>query len=174
MDRLVRLFLLKRWEYLLDFYVTPPLTLALAYASLRQGFGFSWLLLLVAGFVSWTFYEYALHRWLLHRTYFWTKVHDLHHDDPRAYVAVPPWMTFSLYAILWLTFGLRSSAFAVGFSVGYIAYAALHTLYHFRTTRPGDWLFARHRRHALHHLHEDKNFGVTVDWWDRLLGTEHG
>lgn len=169
---LVSLFRLTRCEYFADFFITPPITLALAGVSLMHNFGWVWVLEFVLGLLFWTFYEYATHRWLLHGFPFWQDVHKLHHDNQRDYVAMPPWATLTLYMSMWLIFGFRASSFAVGFSCGYVIYAALHTAFHYRTTRPGDWLFNLHRRHSLHHIFEQSNFGVSVSWWDKLFGTE--
>jgi sterol desaturase/sphingolipid hydroxylase (fatty acid hydroxylase superfamily) len=166
-------FRLSRREYYLDFFITPPLTLALAFHSLR-GAGASpvWLCEFACGLLAWTLYEYALHRFVLHGMPFGRDVHALHHKNQLDYIAQPPWATLAVYALSWAIFGPSSSAFMVGMSAGYCAYAAAHTLFHYARFTPGSWLWRLDQRHARHHARGDVCYGVTVDWWDRAFGTE--
>lgn len=169
---LVGLFRLTRREYFLDFYITPPLTIALTAASLRgAGLSFDWAAAFLAGVIAWTLYEYAVHRWVSHGWFFFRDVHALHHDDQRDYIAIHPAITLTIYAALWLTFGRQSSAGALGFSAGYVIYSAAHTAFHYADIKPGGLLFRAKRHHALHHAFPNVNFGVTSPLWDRAFGT---
>lgn len=165
-------FRLTRREYFADFFITPPITVAFAIYSLSHGFGPLWLAEFAAGWVAWTFYEYALHRWGLHELPFLRDMHDLHHRNQKDYIAVPPWATLAIYAGFWLIFGMRSSAFMVGFSVGYIVYAAMHTAFHHALVGKGEWLYPMKQRHVAHHRDGTVCYGVTISFWDRLFGTE--
>lgn len=64
-----------------------------------------------------------------------------------------------------------SGALAVGWVSGYATYDITHWFAHHRPARTawGEHLRARHLRH--HRGAPNANFGVTVDWWDQLLGT---
>lgn len=168
----VGLFRLTRREYLADFFITPPLTLAFVVLSLRAEFSAAWPALFAAGVLAWTFYEYALHRWLSHRAWFLRDVHELHHAHQRDYIAVHPAATLALYVGFWIAFGARSSAMMSGFSAGYVIYSILHTAFHYAEIGEGHPLFAAKRRHALHHKFETTHYGVTTPLWDRLFGTD--
>lgn len=163
-----RLFCLTRREYFADFFITPPITLALAALSFHLSV--YWMATLLLGVFAWTLYEYVIHR-VSHYAPLLRDIHNLHHDDQRAYIAVHPLATLAMYGLFWLAFGLQSEALAVGFSIGYIAYAAAHTLFHYARIVPGSMLFALKRHHALHHTFGEVNFGVTTKIWDKLLGT---
>ena len=163
---------LTRRESLADFFITPPLTLALAVVSLRTTFSAWWVPEFAAGLLAWTAYEYAVHRWVSHGMPVLRHLHWLHHRAQRDYIALHPAITIVLYALLWMTFGLRSSAAAIGFSTGYVAYAALHTAFHYTRIREHHPLYAARRRHVIHHRTGDRCYGVTTGVWDALLGTE--
>jgi sterol desaturase/sphingolipid hydroxylase (fatty acid hydroxylase superfamily) len=166
----VEYFRLSRREYFADFFITPPLTIALTVISLLHC-SWTWMPLFGAGLLAWTLYEYLMHRVGLHHVWFARDLHALHHDDQRDYIASHPLVTIAIYAVLWLLFGFNSSAFASGFSVGYVIYAALHTLFHYATILPGHPLFRLKRHHALHHKFDDANFGVSTRLWDRVFIT---
>lgn len=168
----INLFRLTRREYFADFFITPPLTVLFAALSIRADFSLYWPPLFLAGVAAWTFYEYALHRWLSHKAVFLRDVHELHHSRQRDYVAVHPAMTIAIYGLFWFMLGARSSAFMSGFSAGYVAYSILHTAFHYAEIGVGHPLFAAKRRHALHHKFETTNFGVLTGLWDRVFGTE--
>src|SRR5882762_1622101 len=116
MQAWLNLFRRTRREYFADFFITPPITLALLVVSLLHSFSVLWPLQFLAGMVAWTFYEYASHRWVLHGLPFFREAHDLHHAHQRDYIAVHPLVTIALYAVLWMIFGVGSSAVTVGFS----------------------------------------------------------
>lgn len=172
MNLLERFFRLTKHEYFADFFITPPLTFMLACFSIYYNFGVFWIPLFLSGWFVWTFYEYATHRWLLHKVSYWEDVHQLHHDNQKDYIAMPPWATLIGYCFFLFVFGIHSSAFAIGFSFGYICYSALHTIFHYKRIQHGKPLYGLNFRHVLHHKFEDFNFGVTVSWWDKLLNTE--
>lgn len=170
--RLLGWFRLTMPEYFADFLITPPITAVMLYLSARHGVTLDWLGEFVCGLLAWTIYEYATHRWLLHRTFFFRDLHALHHDDQRDYIALHPAATIATYATLWLTFGTHSTATASGFSVGYVIYSALHTAFHYARIGSRNPLFLLKRHHALHHAFDDVNFGVSTTLWDRVFGTK--
>lgn len=166
------LFRLTKREYFADFFITPPLTLVFAIYSMMHSWGPWWIPQLFLGIFLWSFYEYALHRWVLHGVPLFADIHALHHRNQKDYIAVPPCMTLLSYAGFWVLFGMRSSALMVGFSVGYIIYSSTHTAFHYLRFEEGSWLFAGDQRHVKHHRYEDVCYGVTNSFWDRLFRTE--
>ncbi len=169
--RLTRLVKLTRREYFADFFITPPLTLALMAWSVWSDFSVWWPLWFAGGLAAWTLYEYGFHRFALHHAPLLKDVHDLHHADQRDYIAVHPAVTIALYVSFAVLFGIGSSALTVGFSTGYVIYAAAHTAFHYAKIGSGHWLFALKRHHALHHTFHNANYGVTTRVWDRLFRT---
>jgi sterol desaturase/sphingolipid hydroxylase (fatty acid hydroxylase superfamily) len=170
-DWALAFFRLTRREYFADFFITPPVTIALACVSLYHSASVWWPPLFIAGVFAWTFYEYATHRWVAHRIWFFKQAHGLHHQHQKEYIAVHPLATIAAYVGFWLVLGFKSSAFMVGFSTGYIAYSVAHTLFHYATIVEGGWLFPAKRRHALHHRNDKVNFGVTTALWDVVFRT---
>jgi sterol desaturase/sphingolipid hydroxylase (fatty acid hydroxylase superfamily) len=164
-------FKLTRREYFADFFITPPITLALAIFSVTASFSWLWPVTFVGGLLFWTLWEYATHRWISHRWWILREAHWLHHKRQKDYIAIHPAVTLGLYAVFWLLFGIQSSAFMIGFSCGYIAYATLHTMFHYAAIRGDSWLWTLKRHHALHHRFHDVNFGVVTTFWDRVLRT---
>ena len=161
---------LTRREYFADFFVTPPITLALAVVSISHGVSLRWLMLFAAGWFAWTLYEYAVHR-ISHHAPWLSDLHWLHHRNQKDYIGLHPALTLLFYVVVWLLFGFSAAPFAIGFSVGYIVYAALHTAFHYAHIREGDWLWALKQRHVAHHRFHDRYFGVTWDLWDAVFRT---
>ena len=139
-----------------------------------------------AGVVYWTFWEYALHRWLYH----WTprrralrrvveSFHVYHHraPDDRAVWNAGPALVLLLTALLSLPplallGGAARAAFVmVGAVVAYAMYEVVHHECHARihTRGPMVYLQAFHLRH--HQRNWRRNFGVTNPFWDWLFGT---
>jgi len=166
-------FRLSKREYFADFFITPPVTALMVGLSLYKGASLRWPLFFGLGVLAWTLYEYLMHRWGLHQVWGLRVLHAMHHKNDRDYIATHPAITVAAYIGFWFMFGVTSSAFAAGFSAGYVIYAAMHTLYHYTTILPGDWLFGLKRRHALHHRFETYNFGVSTPLWDIVFQTSY-
>lgn len=158
-------------SYHFDFYLAPLLgAAACAVALFDPNLHPSFIPGVVLGFVLWTFLEYWTHRLLFHR--FMRRAHDLHHERPGGYDAVPPWMTAPIHLALGAVACL-SSATLGGFSgmeLGYLLYIWTHDQIHHGTAR-GAWLHKRWQHHLIHHRGLEVNFGVALFWWDRLFGT---
>jgi sterol desaturase/sphingolipid hydroxylase (fatty acid hydroxylase superfamily) len=144
------------------------------------------------GFVLWTAFEYALHRWLLHNTtvpvlkrWFWQALHKEHHgyramkdpDHHGVHLAITFPLVVVIVSVVW---GCGGGAFALavtaGWVFGYCAYEGLHWLFH--AGEPGEgfgrlpWIRRLWELHAVHHLHRaDVNYGFVTSVWDALLGT---
>lgn len=144
------------------------------------------LLYFCCGLLSWTFMEYAVHRWFLHRHNMiasgsdplrcW---HRAHHATPEAPHRLPLPLPFSLtgYAmcliVAWSwsqTWPLAGLA-ATGWSLGYLAYEWLHRMYHLGTPQHRISRALR-RHHLIHHYAEpERAFGITTPFWDLFFWT---
>ena len=135
-----------------------------------------WLYLIAVGFLVWTYLEYVLHRYAYHE---WPSPlsvgHDLHHDQPKALLGVPWYLT--TVVIVGIFYGLASvfnpaktGVVMASVWLGYIGYCALHhSVHHFDFKNP---LFRKLRRHHLiHHAKHTRNWGITTTLWDRVLDT---
>jgi sterol desaturase/sphingolipid hydroxylase (fatty acid hydroxylase superfamily) len=173
---------LSRVGYYGDFVVYPPLVAALAVTALWRSQPDEWPTLLVtfaAGLGFWTFAEYILHRFVLHHVPFIRDMHEAHHDDQKALIGTPTWVSMVMIGVvvlvpLWLIadFPIASGATA-GLMLGYLWYVTAHHIVHHWNAAPGSYSYSLKRRHALHHYFDDHgNFGVTSGMWDRVFGTE--
>jgi sterol desaturase/sphingolipid hydroxylase (fatty acid hydroxylase superfamily) len=128
------------------------------------------------GLLAWTLIEYLLHRFVLHGLAPFSRWHQQHHQRPTALICSPTVMSMGLIAVLvflpaWWGLGLwRATAFTLGVSLGYLAYAVVHHATHHWPAGQG-WFRARKRWHAQHHRHDQVRFGVTTSLWDHLLGS---
>ncbi len=136
-----------------------------------------------AGVMSWTLFEYLMHRCLFH----WERddwvgrcvqrIHGKHHDSPGDLhqAIVPPFNAFVILlpvvAMLSLLLPWRLlPAFVAAFVSGYLGYEYLHVAIHRRRlhSKLGQWL---QRNHIAHHGNGEGRFGVTSPIWDFVLGT---
>ncbi len=144
----------------------------------------------LAGWGAWTLTEYVAHRWILHPhlrgplAAALSAEHRMHHRDPmltrpalRAAGHLTIWLLAlgGTYAGARLTTGDPPAApvvgLAAGWALGYSVYELGHWRTHHRRSRPGPRRAIR-RHHLIHHRDRTGvNYGVTVDWWDRVFGT---
>ncbi len=145
---------------------------------------------LLGGWAAWTLTEYVAHRWVLHprgRGRLATAAsaeHRMHHRHPLAtrlplritgHVALWTLALGSVSVVAPVVTGNGVPAPALGFAVGWALGYSVYELGHWRTHHRSSQLRWRRdiRRHHLIH-HRDPggvNYGVTVDWWDRVFGT---
>jgi sterol desaturase/sphingolipid hydroxylase (fatty acid hydroxylase superfamily) len=134
------------------------------------------------GIVTWSFMEYALHRWAGHhrrlsRNFFGVE-HRSHHS--RGHYFAPIWkkgVSAAVSALLLLVPGIAIGGFAHGIAwvsgtLGFYAtYELLHRLEHMHGGRTAYGRWAR-RHHFYHHFHDPTvNHGVTSPLWDVVFGT---
>ena len=132
-----------------------------------------------AGFVTWTFLEYVLHRWVLHGVFSGPRrEHTKHHRLPTATIATPlfviPILAMTIY--LSLAFVIPSGLAALytfGIYLGYNYFAIIHHMLHHEHSAllRIRWFEAQVRFHDEHHRHPGTRFGISFDFWDRLFGT---
>ena len=140
---------------------------------------------MLGGYLFWTLTEYWLHRVVFHfepegaigRRIHWM-IHGVHHDHPNdpLRLVMPPSASIPLATgfvlLFWFALGAqRAPAFAAGFLAGYLAYDMLHyhVHHHVPRTRAGRKLRELHMRH--HFQDDQRGFGVSAPYWDRVFGT---
>ncbi len=146
----------------------------------------AYLLLFAAGWLTWTFTEYWVHRYVYHVKTdkpWLLKIqhlgHGIHHQYPKdptrlAMPPVPALILISLfYLIFWLIMRGYAMGFFPGFLFGYVLYISLHYAEHRYKTPAFGPLKRLWKFHVLHHYKypETKAFGVSTLLWDRVFGT---
>jgi sterol desaturase/sphingolipid hydroxylase (fatty acid hydroxylase superfamily) len=164
----------------------PAIVVLFGYGIDRNAFGPA-LAYAFCGYLLWTLAEYWIHRVIFHfepedglgARLHWM-VHGVHHDHPNdpLRLVMPPAASVPLalvfYAAFWLVLGAdRAFAFGAGFLAGYLAYDMIHYALHHHTptTRLGKWLRELHMRH--HFQDDERGFGISAPYWDRVFGTMH-
>jgi sterol desaturase/sphingolipid hydroxylase (fatty acid hydroxylase superfamily) len=131
--------------------------------------------LAIAGaFVLGTFLEYFVHR-AMHWGWLFPEGHKFHHDtnDPRTFFADLIDYGGGAAALAWFGF-LVSVPVGIGWAIGALIYAILASYAHQLQHANAHLVFWMPRPvHRLHHNLDMKghNFGILVDWWDRVFGT---
>lgn len=163
----------------------PILGVMLYFSAAKFDFSISRILLLfVAGMFTWTFFEYALHRFIFHLVPHTEKgkrisyvIHGNHHHYPRDrqrlfMPPVPSLMIASVFfSIMFLALSTKVYSFFPGFMLGYLMYGTMHYAIH-AWNPPFKWMKPLWRNHHLHHYkNEHQGFGVSTTLWDRLFGT---
>ncbi|MEP5104132.1 MAG: sterol desaturase family protein [Ekhidna sp.] len=142
------------------------------------------ILLFVAGFMSFTLVEYAMHRFVFHltpttekREKFAYTVHGVHHDYPkdRDRLAMPIPLSLALstgfYFLFKLFMGVNVYAFLPGFLIGYAAYLWVHYMVH-AYQPPKNFFKVLWVHHGIHHYKDPGNaFGVSSPFWDFVFRT---
>ncbi|HEX6095070.1 MAG TPA: sterol desaturase family protein [Thermoanaerobaculia bacterium] len=145
-------------------------------ATRYEGSLLAGMLLVAGGFLSWTLFEYFLHRWVLHGWPRAAREHAKHHRDTHALIATPmmviPLLVLVLFAAIALATSIGEAALLTfGLYAGYNYFVVVHHLQHFHPellARSG--LFQRNLRlHQLHHRHPDTHFGISSSIWDRAF-----
>jgi sterol desaturase/sphingolipid hydroxylase (fatty acid hydroxylase superfamily) len=148
------------------------------YSLLRILFTFS------AGMLSWTLFEYIMHRFAFHfvadsprAQRFIYVLHGNHHEYPRdkERLFMPPVPSLIIasiiFSLLYLAMGTNTFMFFPGFLLGYLMYGTMHFAIH-AWNPPYKWMKPLWRNHHLHHYkNEQRGFGVSTTLWDRIFGT---
>jgi len=141
-------------------------------------------LLFFLGFLSFTFVEYLLHRYVYHlsthtewRKKFQYVAHGVHHEFPKDKdrLAMPPLLSITVATVLLLLFRLvmgdATFAFLPGFLTGYAFYLSVHYIVHIYQP-PKNFLTFLWVNHSIHHYKDgDRVFGVSSPLWDYVFGT---
>ncbi len=164
-----------------------PVIIFLPYYSVHK-FDYSGIriaLLFFGGIFFWTFFEYMMHRFVFH----WVSdnpraqrisylLHGNHHEFPRdrQRLFMPPVPSIIISSLIFLFFYAIMQknvlAFFPGFILGYLLYGSMHYAIH-AWNPPFKWMKPIWRNHHLHHYKsEEKGFGVSSHFWDKIFGTE--
>jgi sterol desaturase/sphingolipid hydroxylase (fatty acid hydroxylase superfamily) len=127
-----------------------------------------------ASFVVGTFVEYFVHR-AMHWGLLHGEGHRWHHESNEARTYLKDFLDYGTGAVLlcWPGF-LVSLPAGLGWMLGALAYTACASYAHQVQHANADLVFWMPRPvHRLHHNLDmrEHNFGILVDWWDRLFGT---
>ena len=131
-----------------------------------------------AGWLLWGLSEYCFHRWIYHSIEsVFRDGHDIHHDKPLSFIAMPWFLTSITLGGLWylsamvLHIPLVSSVLA-GWLTGFMAYSLVHHGIHHWDIQ-SRWTRRLKAYHRIHHQMPHCNYGVTMGLWDRVFGTEY-
>ena len=164
----------------------PAIVILFALGIPRAGIWTS-LALAAGGYLFWTLAEYWIHRVIFHfepeqgvgARLHWM-IHGVHHDHPNdpLRLVMPPAASIPLALVFYALFvvvlgGDRAYAFGAGFLGGYLFYDMIHYHLHHHSprTRLGKWLRELHMRH--HFQDDERGFGISAPYWDRVFGTMH-
>jgi sterol desaturase/sphingolipid hydroxylase (fatty acid hydroxylase superfamily) len=140
--------------------------------------------LTIAGLLSWTLFEYLMHRYLYHmlptnkiKGYIQYNMHGVHHEFPKdkGRLAMPPLAIIPiaflfLYAFK-LVMGDFTYAFTPGFLFGYAGYLCVHYIVH-AYQPPKNAFRVLWINHSIHHYKDpDVAFGVSSPLWDHVFRT---
>ncbi|KAH0950903.1 hypothetical protein HN011_000343 [Eciton burchellii] len=142
----------------------------------------------LVGFFIWSVVEYFGHRKIFHlkpphNSKLLITLHFLfhgsHHKAPLDVrrLVFPPTFSLAVAAIVWQIYktifpSTMISFIAVGTIMGYLCYDLMHYYLHIGVPKVGSYLYTMKRRHNYHHfLYHSQGFGVTSEFWDRLLKT---
>ncbi|WP_126972436.1 sterol desaturase family protein [Gynurincola endophyticus] len=141
-------------------------------------------IIFIASIFAWSLFEYFAHRFLFHWVTDSPKMkkivytmHGNHHHYPRdrQRLFMPPVPSIILAALIfgaqYLIMSNYAFMFFPGFILGYLMYGTMHYAIH-AWNPPFKWMKPLWRNHHLHHYKdEDKGFGVSTTFWDRIFGT---
>ncbi len=179
-------------EFLTKTHILIPLVLftlisafLIYYGIFEKGFGFPRMVLLfLAGCLTFTFFEYCIHRFVYHlgsesydQKSLSYKMHGIHHEFPKDKnrLAMPVLLALLLASIFFVLYrsimGENVFGFLAGFLMGYTLYLTIHYCIHiFRV--PKNFLKRLWHHHAIHHYNQpDRAFGVSSPIWDYVFGT---
>lgn len=145
---------------------------------------FRMIALFIGGIFFWTFFEYMMHRYIFHIFRESPRaekiiyiMHGNHHEFPRdkERLFMPPLpsilLSSCIFLIMYLLMGSNTLSFFPGFMLGYLLYGTTHYAIH-AGNPPFKWMKHLWRNHHLHHYKNDqKGFGVSTSFWDRIFGT---
>lgn len=135
------------------------------------------LIAFVSGLICWTFIEYFVHRFWLHKKedrYYYTSHHFLHYTQPKKiFTKAARRVAITMIAISLLTGSILYSNYLflpAGISAGYALYENMHVWLH--QPWSSQWFGNLQKFHIQHHcVQTEKCFGVTFTWWDRIFNT---
>jgi sterol desaturase/sphingolipid hydroxylase (fatty acid hydroxylase superfamily) len=130
----------------------------------------------ILGFIFASFVEYWLHRLMHVYPRFGRDIisHYLHHKENSAQGVFPEFKDYSMALPITFFALLISLPVGIGFIAGNLVYglfsAYAHQLQH---ENPSKCIWLQMPVHYVHHKYNqwDCNFGLAIDFWDKLFGT---
>ena len=180
-DALLYRFVLSKANYWIGFGLDITLGLALVLYGIatHDGHGLSIVAAGLAGWATFSFTEYGVHRWGYHGPdSVLSRVHVFHHADPHAMVGVPLFYPLMIAGILIFLAQLFAPIALVAVYGGtiflvYEAQTLAHAISHKWVRVQTSGLVKRLcRHHMVHHAGDgNMNFGMSTTFWDRVLRT---
>lgn len=173
------------WTVPMILYI--PVILFFAYKAIFEVHttALEFVLSFLGGLLSWTIFEYILHRWVFHfvpkakwalRLHF--IFHGVHHDYPNDVkrLVMPP--SVSIPLAVGVYFALRAIMpvqimypFFSAFVLGYVFYDTTHYAIHHFNFKGEFWKRIK-KHHMLHHYSDPtKGFGVSSELWDKVFSS---
>jgi len=168
-------------------YFYSAVVLCLGVIVAWAGF-FSWRTfpLLAIGLLSWSAFEYVMHRFIFHYEAqsrfgreFLYHAHVSHHEDPRGKNRISSSLIIGLpigggyWLLAWAVMGSWADAswLFIGLAAGFFGYKWVHFQCHHRRSRARPLMYLRHYHLMHHHRTPDLRFGVTSPLFDLMFGT---
>jgi sterol desaturase/sphingolipid hydroxylase (fatty acid hydroxylase superfamily) len=140
--------------------------------------------LFAIGVLTWTLFEYLIHRYVFHyrSQRRWARrlhfiVHGSHHDYPNdvTRIATPPSISVPVavlfYIVCTLALGRFGLAVFAGIGFGYIFYETIHYAAHHFAMKGSAWRWLK-QYHLRHHYDDDHaGYGVSSPLWDYVFRT---
>jgi sterol desaturase/sphingolipid hydroxylase (fatty acid hydroxylase superfamily) len=180
-DRLERLTVIRPRAFAVIWTALLLLILWAGWAAVPLAY---WLGLVLIGLVTWSLFEYCMHRFLFHlelRSDLGRRlgfvIHGNHHQDPNdPYRSLmPPIVSITWSGMIWAMFvalfGSAGTVLFLGFELGYVTYDSIHYACHQRPMR-GRFMRALRQHHLRHHFGRSRgNYAITTIFWDHLFGS---
>lgn len=143
-------------------------------------------LMFFRGFISWSMFEYFVHRVFYHKRtkskkiqWYLDAMHLHHHKNLKDYrvlnagfLMIYP-LTFFVLSLTYLIAKdiILVASFGLGMTLYYLFYEYIHYQIHYKFHSKGYLNFVQ-KYHLYHHYYNwNKNFGNTIAIWDKLFGT---
>jgi sterol desaturase/sphingolipid hydroxylase (fatty acid hydroxylase superfamily) len=170
-----------------NLYAYTAVVLCLGFVAALAGL-FSWSIipLLTIGLVSWSLFEYVMHRFVFHYDArsrlgrkFLYHAHVAHHENPvaKSQISSSLIMGLPIGAAYWLLAwvatgsGVAASWLFIGLAAGFFSYKWVHFQCHHRRSRLRLLRYLRHYHLLHHHKTPELRFGVTSPLFDLIFGT---
>jgi sterol desaturase/sphingolipid hydroxylase (fatty acid hydroxylase superfamily) len=128
----------------------------------------------IFAFIFSSFLEYWLHRLMHIWPWFCNRLtsHNRHHQIQRTSL-FGDFKDYGMVAIIFFPIFFISNEAAIGSILGGLFFAAFASYsHHLQHQIPTKFILMKVPVHYLHHNYNCRyNFGLSVDWWDRIFGT---
>lgn len=134
------------------------------------------LIAFAGGVFCWTFFEYFIHRFMMHgkeKKEYHKSLHFHHHVTGTIFTSQVKRILYSSAAIILIALSIFFTSYLfliAGIATGLALYSYMHVWLH----KPwaSKWIGGLQKFHMQHHFGQtEKCFGVTNTWWDRIFNT---